>query len=384
MKKNRVVLVLVMLTLLVAAGLLSLFADEEQKRVDGVVEEQRVEVTFPRDRRDAASRKKPAARNAPLDTARAPLPRTGNRDPIEAAMSPPGNGDVVFIELNAIRHSPIAERIIRCREDDAMRAFDEMKKNLGIDPSQDIDRLALSEGVVGVSGAFGALSLPAELGSGSPIGERGRVYEAASTDENGAPRTVFLAKVGDELLLTGQTREQVEAAALRAEGQGEVGAALQFQGAPGELYGRFGPALLKGFLGGVDDPLAARLTSLVQDGIVRANVDEHVSVSLDVTAKDAQSGTDLAQAIGGAVSAARMEAISNGNTRLAQLLEQARVMPGDDGRFDVDLAVPGEVILDALGCGPDGTPRPETANPPPTEGETPPARAPVDEAAASE
>jgi hypothetical protein len=384
MKKNRVVLVLVMVALLVGAGLLSLFADEEKKRVDGVVEEQRVEVTFPRDRRDSASRKKPVAKNAPLDTARAPLPRTGNRDPIEAAMSPPGDGDVVFIELNAIRHSPIAERIIRCREADAMRAFDDMKKTLGIDPSQDIDRLALADGVVGVSGAFSGLTLPGELGAGTSVGERGRVYEAPGTDENGVPRTVYLARVGDELLLTGQTREQVEAAALRAEGQGEVGAPMQFQGAPGELYGRFGPALLKGLLGGVDDPLAARLTSLVEDGIVRANVDEHVSVSLDITAKDAQSGTDLAQAIGGAVSAARMEAISSGNTRLAQLLEQARVMPGDDGRFDVDLAVPGEVILDALGCGPDGTPRPETANPTPSEADAPPVRAIEDEAPAAE
>jgi hypothetical protein len=363
MKKNRVVLVIVMLALFIGAGLLSVFADEESKRIEGIIDEERVEVTFPRDRRDTASRKKPTARNAPLDTARAPLPRTGNRDPIESAMSPPGDGDVVFIELNAIRHSPIAERIIRCREEDALRAFDEMKKTLGVDPSQDIDRLALGDGVVGVSGAFGELTLPAELGNGTAIGERGRVYEALGSDENGAPRTVYLARVGDELLLTGQSRAEVEAAALRAEGQGAVGAPLQFQGAPGELYGRFGPALLKGLLGGVDDPLAARLTSLVQDGVVRANIDDHVSVSLDVTAVDAASGKDLAQAIGGAVSAARMEAISTGNTRLAQLLEQARVMPKDDGRFDVDLAVPGEVILDALGCAPDGTPRPATATP---------------------
>lgn len=361
MKKNRIAAALVLVALLVGAGLLSIIADEEKKREEGVVDEDRVEVTFPRDDHRASKRRRPT-RNAPLDTARPSDAKRPPRDPIESAMTPPGGADVVFVELNAIRHSPVAERIIRCREADAMRAFDRMKENLGIDPTEDIDRLALGANVVGLSGNFSSLQVPAELGEGTPVGETGRVF-TAKNDEGGGD--VYLARVGQDLVLTGASRADIEAAVLRAEGTGEAGEPLRFSGAPGELYGRFGPTLLGEVLRGVDDPLVARLRELVDDGVVRATVDDNVSLSVDVTAKDAQSGTDLAQAIGGAVSAARMNAISRGDTNLARMLEQARVVPHDDGRFDVDLAVPGDVILDSLGCGPDGTPRPPESPPAP-------------------
>src|SRR5690606_34694099 len=122
-----------------------------------------------------------------------------------------------------------------------------------------------------------------------------------------------------------------------------------------EIYGSIGPELIRALSAGGSDPLFGKLGELVTEGTARVLVDEHVSVSLDFEAKGETSADDLAKALGGVLALARQQANANGEVELAALLEQARVLPQEGGRFGVDVAVPGELILKGMGCAPSGS-----------------------------
>jgi hypothetical protein len=318
-------------------------------------------VVYPRDRPDpirmSKRMRKPRRRGStPLDTERARSDKRV-RDRLEAAMSAPGGGGSVFVELNAIRHSEVANKILKCRETEAMGVLDDFKERLNIDPSKDIDRVAISGESLAVSGYFKDITLPPEVGDGVEYGGA-KLYETpGGVDRRGNPRDpVHFAVVGEDMVVTGPSAEAVKASVDRIEGRGEVDRLPAIAGARGEIYGTFGAAFVAGIVGGSPNPMAQKIATMLDGGVIRMDIQEHVSMSLDLSAKDPDTGRDLAQTVGGLFAAARIQAQEQGNPEVAQLLEQARVIPADDGTFDVDVAVPGEMILNALGCDEDGNP----------------------------
>lgn len=353
MKQNRVVILLVAVVLLVVGALLSRCSDEAERpegeaMAKAEAKERAAEVVFPRDRR--ATRRAPPPPAKPGEPA--PQRREAFGDPIQRAMAFP-DGGAVFVEVNAIRHSPLVERILACRKDEATDGMRQMKETLGIDPLEDVDRMALHDKVFAVSGFFDELKLPSEAGEPEAYGDGAQLYRMPNPDDPEGGTTVF-GRVGEGLLLLGEDEAEVKAAIDRAEGRGETGAGLPLDVTQSEVYGRFGPELLTELLGngsGGADPLVARVSEIVTDGTVRILVDDAVSMSLDLETNDAEAGEDLSKAIGGALAGARAKAESEGNADLAALLDRARVLKQEDGRFGIDVAVPGDVILDAMGCG---------------------------------
>ncbi len=352
MKRNRIVL-LIVAALLIAAGVLSSrCADEAKAPADKEARaeaQQRAErVVFPR---DARARRRPPPAAAPAG--RSERRREPSADPIQRAMAFP-DGGAVFIEVNAIRHSELVERLLACRQGDAADAMRRFQDELGIDPLEDVDRMALHNDVFAASGFFEELKLPGEVAAPEAYGDETRIYRLPNVDDPSQPAAV-VARVGDGLLLLGEDEAQVKAAVDRAEGRGgDDVKALPPDVTGTEIYGRFGPELLAELLGGPEgappNPLVQRVTEIVTDGTVRVLVDDAVSMSLDLETRDEQAGEDLAKAVGGALAGARQRAEIAGDEELAALLDKARVLKQENGRFGIDIAVPGETVLEAMGC----------------------------------
>lgn len=349
MDKRRIVLLALVIAFVAAGIALSRCTDDAMEAHKGgdtsdVAKVERKKVVYPRDRR--LVRRRPADPGPGASDDKAPR-REASTDPIVRAMSAPGKDGAIFVEVNAIRHSDIVEKVLACRQEEAFSELERMKNDLGIDLAEDVDRFALAEDSVAMSGFFEDLKLPPELGEGEAYGDEARLYRAP---EPGGEGQGVLAVIGDNLVVVAATEEGARAAVDRVEGRADPGASLPRELFYSEVYGQMGPGLVQAMLAGAEDPVAAQLMELVDKGTVRMMFDEQVSLSLDFAAKSQEAGEDLAKAVGGALAGFRREAEQQGEEELAWLLEQARVLPGEDGRFGIDVAVPGELILKTMGC----------------------------------
>jgi hypothetical protein len=346
---KRAPLIVVGLALLALGVLFSRWTDVASASVEqGAVARAREKakaLVYPRDRIPARR----LAERATSDPQRVPRQQAAS-DPIQRAMSFPAGG-AVFVEVNAIRHSELAEKILRCSGEEGEGQLSRMKDELGIDPLEDLDRVAMHKDVLAASGNLGGLKLPPEASAPEAYGESAQLYEWPSTEEAGAH--TFMARVGEDLLLLGSSPEELKAAVDRAEGRGPPPPPMPAHLADSEIYGSLGPGLLALFAGPEGDSVLGKLDELVTGGTVRVLVADHVSLSLDLEAKSQDEADDLAKALGGALAAMRQQAKASGEHELAALLEHSRVLPQGGGRFGLDVAVPGELILKGMGCGRD-------------------------------
>lgn len=374
--KNRNVLVLVTgaLALLLLAYLLSRSSADAIAASDagpGRGAKQRPPVVYPRDQR-------PKTEGAlATDRTAAEKKDAANLDLMQRALLGPGKKGALFVEANAIRHAPLMEKILRCRDKEAADGLERLKNELGIDPTEDIDRIGFDGDVFAASGYFDNLKLPPDIGPGTPYGDGARLWSETSPEGE----KVAFAKLGNGLLLTGVDEAQLKSAIDRAEGRDNAASAdsLPAGFGQGEIYGTVGAAFIQSLFGSSENPIAQNLARLVTSSTVRMNVDEDAALSLDMQAVDEKSARDLTDALKGGLALLRADAQKQGDEDLASLLEQARVDVRADGRFDVDIAVPGEVFLKGMGCNPDGTPlapRAETpikpAEPSPTKSDLAP------------
>lgn len=304
-------------------------------------------VDFPRDRALRALNERARARAAATTTTTTTTPAKVDR--LTRALSSPGGAGAVIIEVNSLRHSPLVEAILACRAaqgSDDMQGLALMKEELGIDIGQDVDRIALDGEVLAVSGFFSKLQLPAELGEGDAYGDGGRIF--SMTDNAGKP--AFMARVGDDLVMTSTDDAQLKAAIDRAEGRVEAAPSFPEGVVGGEIYGLIGPEMIKTLLGASGDPALAGMADLLTTSALRMAVDEDAALSLDIGARSEKDAADIGKAISGLLAVARADARTNGETELAALLEQARIEPHADGSIAVDIAIPGADLLRMLGC----------------------------------
>jgi len=347
--KNRgvIALLVVAVLLLGVAALLARCGD--QKLSGGVTLPSVKRVEFPRERALRETRMAEVAKRQGQ-----PPPKTTtvtSTDRLSRALSSPLTDGAVVFEVNALRHSPLVDAILKCRRaqrGDEMQGLDFFKEELGIDVTEDIDRVALDKEVLAVSGFFDGLKLPAELGEGAAYGDGGRVYRLQGDD--GKP--AFVAKVGTDLIMTSTDEGELHAAIDRAEGRAEAKTSFPEGVVGGEMYGVVGPGLLKDLLGLTGQDTMAPLLAMLTTSQVRMAVDDTAALSLDLGTTSPKDGEELAKALGGAVSVARAEAMSAGREDLAGMLEQARAVPRPDGSVAFDIAVPGDDLLKAMGCPP--------------------------------
>jgi hypothetical protein len=289
-----------------------------------------------------ASRRALAARMlVPLVDAGARRPR----DPVLSVLPPKGSGtSAMVIEANAIRNSPLGEALIDCFRKGPKDPIEAFQSKTGVDPLKDIDRVvSLSDGFV-MSGSFHNARWDSIFSaSGPPVsyGDHGTIYGDASSGR-------VIATWGDQMLMQGTSVGEVQAMIDRVEGRSpDSEPLLTDEDSYGEVYGVVDPSDLSQMLG--QTQLAQQIEQLAPSVKVHADATGDVAMVADFSADDAQGLADLGKSTGALLSVARLQAQAGGSEdqEMAQLLEQARVVPGE-GTFRVEVALPLPFLQKAL------------------------------------
>jgi hypothetical protein len=279
------------------------------------------------------------------------------RDPVLAAL-PRGKGrSAVVIEANALRYSPIGELLLDCMMRDGGKNLEEFRKQSGVDPLQDLDRLVITDKGVVLSGNFGNARFKEMFQErvASDYGPGARVYEPGSVlvalPDGGTRRGRDNGTVGlwnDQLLVVGDTPDSVKEVLDQVQGGGSNEPPIISEGSTyGEMYGVLSVEQLARMIPPGQGELAQRLKDVTDTVELHMDARSDVAMVAEIRGPDASKVTDLGKSLGGALSLARLKAQADGDKDLAQLLDFARVRP-DGSEFKLELAVPLEVIKERL------------------------------------
>jgi hypothetical protein len=283
------------------------------------------------------------------------LPPPKPRDPMLEAL-PRGEGrTAVVIEANAVRHSPVGELLLEClMMRGGGRGLERFRQQTGVDPLEDVDRLALTDKGMIVSGHFGEARFQELLADrvSADYGQKGRVYEARPRElpDGGVRRgrEPAFGVWGDSMLVVGQTADEVKATIDRIEGRGPQEPPLLTENQTyGEMYGVVSVEQLARFFPPEQRELAEQLQKVAQRAELHMDVRSDFAMVAEVNGADAAQVEDLGKSLGAALSLARLQAQHEGEQELAQLLDFARVRP-DGTSFRMELAVPIEVLREQL------------------------------------
>ncbi len=284
---------------------------------------------------------------APANPKEPPPPAV--RDPVLAAL-PRGGKSVVVVEANAIRNSGIGELLLDCfRAQRGEEGLSQLKEQTGVDLLQDLDRVAVSEGALVMSGQFGQakwdqlkrFATPSAYGQASTLYE-GKAGTARVLPDGGVltrePPTIGVWK--DQLVVTGKL-EEVKRALDQVEGRGGDGPPpLQDSQTYGEIYGVLSASELAGLLPTEQAHFANQLQEAAKSIELHVDASDGVGIVADVRGPNADSVEDLGKSLGAALSVARLKLQAEGEDSAAEFLDLARVRPGKDGRFSLELALP--------------------------------------------
>lgn len=273
-----------------------------------------------------------------------------HRDPVLSALSAPDAGTAVVFEANALRYSPVGQLLLDClassagEPDGGPSPLDEIRA-LGFDPLQDLDRVAVGDDSVVLSGDFSRAKWDAIPGLG-PVEPYGTSSQIRSSDADGGASPV-LATWKNQLVLVAPTRAAAQATLDRIEGRSPAGQLLSDNQAYGDVYGVLSGAALGRMLGPNPDPLAAQLDAVAKSVELHLDATRDVGFVATVSGDDSPQLQDLGRALGGALAAARMNAALKGDTETARLLEYAQVFPGGEN-LRLEVAIPFEVLQSLL------------------------------------
>jgi hypothetical protein len=293
-------------------------------------------------RRTLAAPAAPAPTGAPADDDPGPPQK---RDPFLAALPAGADDPVMVFEANALRHSRLGELFVQCLLARDPRTFEKLQREIGIDVLKDVDRVAFVGGSVVVSGFFQRLDpdrLRKEtLASPEQIGEDGVLYSSGSAPE---PGRLAAGTWRDQIVVLSDDPAMVRRALDQLEGRAAPpGIELPDDIAYGEAYGVIPGDALRRILHDDRELLADRLAAAAR------RIELHVDAMQDVAAvarfqgDDASALSDLARAMGGVLAGARLHAQVTGDRVLADLLDQASVVPGETS-FSVQVALPIERV----------------------------------------
>jgi hypothetical protein len=257
----------------------------------------------------------------------------------------------VVLEANALRHSRLGELFVECvLRQSRSDPFEEARRELGIDLLKDVDRVAFAPGGAIVFGFLDRARLDA-LEADSRVtarGEQGRIYTPRQAGRGG----MTVGAWRGQLIAVGDPRF-VEATFDRLEGRGaETPPVLSEDLTYGEAYGVVPGAALQELLRGSQAELGRRLAETASRIEVHADAMRDVALVARVSGEDERALQDLGTALGAALAVGRIEAVAQGNDRIGELLEHARVVRAQGGGFSLELALPAEVVERWFeGCG---------------------------------
>ncbi len=357
--RRRIRIALLAAAALIAIGAMLMALSDETRPAPA-----RVEVQFPSWMKpDEAQRAEARRTLAPPSGAAVSLPGmppspVPKRDPFLLALPRDPTRALVVLEANALRHSRLGELFIDCvlrkREQDP---FEAMRREAGLDPLKDIDRVAFApEGLV-VSGFFHRARFD-RLGGEQGVaryGDQGRIYDFENAVDSAGDAQPRLGVWRDQLLVLGP-RPFVRATIDRLEGRAAEGEpVIPEELAFGEAYGIVPGAALEQLFAGEHAELGRRLAALAPRIELHADAVRDVALVARVTGPEGAQLDDLGKSFGAALALGRLQAKASGSKELAELLEHARVERGMSG-FSLELALPIEVVERWFGrCGSDSS-----------------------------
>ena len=277
-----------------------------------------------------------------------PATPTRPRDPLLAALGATKGKMALVLEANAIRYSPIGELLIRCLGSDA-ELMSKFREETGIDPLQDLDRIALTEDGVILTGNFQNARLR-KLADGDPesYGNESRIYGPAFGGESSATSAPADSqfRVGtwrNQLLVFGQSRAGIAGVLDSVEGRSYGVSPIDESDTYGEVYGTVPAEALSDLLSAQQSDLARRFQSAAQRIRLHLDVTHDVALVADVDGANPSELEDLAKALGASLSVASLEARMSSQGELAEILDSARVIPQEKS-FRLEVALPMKMI----------------------------------------
>lgn len=270
------------------------------------------------------------------------------KDPVLALMPSELKRGVVVAEFNAIMNSELGGLMADCFFGDG--PFMQELRDAGLDPRTNVDRVAMIDDAVIVTGNFQNAGwkqfLPARALS-KGYGRQGELIEVSR--EDGGVET--FAAWGGQMFIAGGTEEEQKRLLDRLEGNAPPAASpvMNDSMAFGELYGVLNPAAVAELIGTQDARLGEVLSQSAKQVQVHLDVSRDVGLVADLEANDPQKAEDLRRTLGSALSLARMQAAAKGKKDQADLLDLARVQSAEGGAaFRLEAGVPHDFMEKAL------------------------------------
>ena len=266
------------------------------------------------------------------------------RDPLLVALPPDPKKSTVVFEVAGLRDSPVGKAWLDClMKREGKRGLDKIEKELGLNPLEDIERVAVS------SEPLMLMTLPTEKLKFEESG-----FTKRSFGKNGAifekpPGKEVFATWGDSLLVTGDNVKALEESIARLESDKPQTPVIPEWSQYGDMYGSISPDELAKMLGEEQKGLAEKIRSAVTRVDIHLDASEDVAFVADVEGPGADDITDLGKSFGAALSLARLQAQSEKNDKLAELLDYAAVHPHGK-RFALDVALPFELLKEMGPC----------------------------------
>jgi hypothetical protein len=272
------------------------------------------------------------------------------RDPMLVALPTDPKRSAMVFELEALKESPIMQIWLDCllaRNSREKMDLARFKDKFGIDPLEDVERIAVSsEKVVLMQGSFANARFDGEAWTKRTYGEKGVIYENQDTGR-------VVGMWGPDMMIASgspDSSEPVEDAIDRLESTDpQQKTILNDYSAYGDVYGVLSPEDLSKMLPPEQAALAAKIRSVVERVDIHVDASDDVAMVADVDGPDGDDLGDLSKSFGAALAVGRIKAKSDGDDKLAELLDSAKVKPYG-GRFSVDVALPIDALKDLGPC----------------------------------
>lgn len=269
------------------------------------------------------------------------------KDPLIAALPTGDARSAMVIEANALWHSDLREPMMKCLFAGEQDAVLSELRDAGFDIGRDLDRLAVMDKAVMVTGNFESFK---PLGSDASLRDFNASTRVGSL--GGGEGAVAIWK--NQLMVFGDSEARVLEAVQRIEnGTPAENPVLNDRDTYGDVYGRIDVERF-GRLAGTDPAFKDFFEQVKRSATsVAFHVDasHDVGLSLEMEGNQSEEAQQLRKTLAGAIALGRVRAKAMGDDRLFQLLDFAKVNPaqGKNGaQFSLDLALPHAFVLELL------------------------------------
>lgn len=276
------------------------------------------------------------------------------RDPVMAALPSEVKKAAIVIEANAIRNSELGDLLVDCMfaGDDPMLL--PTLRDAGLDPLTQIDRIAVADKTLIVSGDFSKTRWE-DLTQGdyrppTSYGRRGELFEALPGDGGAHRGGGAMALWNKQLVVFGDDPEALKQVLDRLDGSGPAHTSVLSESqAYGEVYGVLQAEALAELVGRDDERLGDVIRQSAKQVELHVDVSRDVGMVADVRGGDETKAEELRRSLGSALALARLRAKTNGEDDDAKILDFARVRSAEgSSSFRLEAGLPHDYLVSSL------------------------------------